>query len=376
MSLDHTHYVADVRWKQAEKESLQSLGKEEKSRLTPLIELIPRNFRTNDDEELPTRDALRKIAKEIDNYWGFSATFVDLEHVISRGIRGAGDDPHILEILAEETRRLLPLLPRESNLIPVTGLNRAEDYQAAVASIIEEDKTGACLRVTLGDVSHMSFSTKLESVLFQLKLDVLDADLVVDLQCPNGSILNLQALCTAIPQLSKWRSFTVLSGAFPKDLQDMEKDSVHTLPRDEWFYWREQVQLLPTGMRWPTFGDYTVQHAIFEEPKEDCNPSASIRYTYDDYWVILRGHGLKHKGSLGNAQYPAEAQLLCDMDEFCRAGFSEGDRYIYETSQTPNKPGTPFTWLRAGINHHMVYTVRQIAEFLETVPKAASRRTA
>ena len=57
--------------------------------------------------------------------------------------------------------------------------------------------------------------------------------------CPNGSSPDLQILCGALTQLSKWRSFTVLSGAFPKDLQDLEKDSVHTLPRDESFYWRE-----------------------------------------------------------------------------------------------------------------------------------------
>lgn len=189
------------------------------------------------------------------------------------------------------------------------------------------------------------------------------------MQCPNGSSPNLQSLCAALPQLSKWRSFTVLSGAFPKDLQDLEKDSVHTLPRDEWFYWREQVQILPRGMRWPTFGDYTVQHAIFEEPAEGCNPSASIRYTHYDYWVIMRGHGLTHKGSLGNAQYPAEAQLLCERDEFCGAGFSRGDRYIYESWQPPEKRGTPLTWIRAGINHHMVYTVRQITAFLDTTAK-------
>jgi len=83
-----------------------------------------------------------------------------------------------------------------------------------------------------------------------------------------------------------------------------------------------------------------------------------------------------HDGSLGNAQYPAEAQLLCEMDEFCGTRFSAGDRYLYETSKMPNRPGTPFTWLRAGINHHMVYTARQIAAFSKTVAKAASRRTA
>ena len=60
----------------------------------------------------------------------------------------------------------------------------------------------------------------------------------------------------------------------------------------------------------------------------------------------MRGEGLQNEGSLGHAQYPAEAQLLCESDEFCGAEFSAGDRYIFETSRTPNNPGTPRTWIR------------------------------
>ena len=53
MSFDHSHYVANVRWKAAEREALQWLGRREKAQLTPLIELIPRNFQTKDGEEVP-----------------------------------------------------------------------------------------------------------------------------------------------------------------------------------------------------------------------------------------------------------------------------------------------------------------------------------
>jgi mannose-6-phosphate isomerase-like protein (cupin superfamily) len=40
------------------------------------------------------------------------------------------------------------------------------------------------------------------------------------------------------------------------------------------------------------------------------NISASIRYTTDDYWVIMRGEGLRNKGGAGYDQYPANAELL------------------------------------------------------------------
>ena len=144
---------------------------------------------------------------------------------------------------------------------------------------------------------------------------------------------------------------------------------------DDWLFWHDQVLALPPGTRRPTFGDYTIQHPIYKEPLENPNPSASIRYTHSEYWVIMRGERLYHKGRPGHAQYPAEAQLLCDMDEFRGADFSRGDRYIQETSQQPESPGTPRTWLCAGINHHMTYATRQVqsvaAQFdLETVNQA------
>ena len=371
--LDDALYVPVLRWKAAEKDALQWLRKEDKSRLKPLLEIIPRSFQAKDGG--PTRSVravLRTIARDIETYWGSSPVFVDVDHVIKAGIREESGC-HVLEVLAEETRRLLPLFPRKSNLVPVTGLSRSEDYQNAVSSIVEEDKTGACFRITPREVSHRKLADKLEALLSRLRLDMADADLLVDYQVPNGSHPDLKTLCALLPQLSKWRSFIVLVGAFPRDLQKLEKNRRHTLHRDDWLFWRNQVRTLPRGTRRPTFGDYTIQHPIYKEPPERCNPSASIRYTHSEYWVIMRGEGLCHKGSPRNAQYPAEAQLLCEMDEFCGPGFSRGDLYLQETSQQPKTPGTPYTWLRAGINHHMTYATRQVHQFVRRLSRSRTR---
>jgi hypothetical protein len=364
MLLNDSHYVPVLRWKAAERESLQWLGKAERSRMMPLFEVIPNCFRNKDGKLHPIRKTLRKIATEIDDYWGDSSAFIDLGHLVDACICSAETDPHVLEIITDEIRRLRPLLPQASKLIPVTGLGRPQDYQNAVKSIVEADKTGVCLRISLREVTGGDLARRMEELLSRLKLDVVDADLVVDLKSPDNNWPNLPLLCEAIPMLSNWRSFVVLAGAFPKDLQNLEKNSQHSLPRNEWFYWREQVLTLPRKLRRPTFGDYTIQHAAYEEPPENSNPSASIRYTHSDHWVVMRGEGLKNEDGPGNAQYPAEAQILCESDEFCGAEFSLGDRYIFETSRTPETPGTPFTWIRAGINHHMVFTVRQIADFV------------
>jgi hypothetical protein len=50
------------------------------------------------------------------------------------------------------------------------------------------------------------------------------------------------------------------------------------------------------------------------------------------------------------------------FDQVVRApANSVGDEYMWNIgSHTQPGPGTPETWLRAGINHHLVRTSRQI----------------
>lgn len=163
--------------------------------------------------------------------------------------------------------------------------------------------------------------------------------------------------------LKRWRTFTVLAGSFPPDLIELKKPGQYEIPRDEWTQWVSQTQQGPALPRRPTFGDYTIQHPFYKEPVEGANPSASIRYACDTYWIIMRGQALrKRDGGTRHAQYPANAELLCARKEFAGAHYSVGDEYIWNVgSHKQPGPGTPETWLRAGINHHVVLTARQIS---------------
>ena len=76
----------------------------------------------------------------------------------------------------------------------------------------------------------------------------------------------------------------------------------------------------------------------------------------------MRGEGVFNQDGPGFAQFPANAQLLCERPEFCGANFSYGDQYIEEMGMQVEKPGNAMTWLCAGINHHMTLVVHQIAK--------------
>jgi Beta protein len=69
----------------------------------------------------------------------------------------------------------------------------------------------------------------------------------------------------------------------------------------------------------------------------------------------------KKEGGTRHAQYRANAELLCARKEFANAHFSAGDEYIWNVgSHKELGLGTPEKWLRAGINHHMTLTARQV----------------
>lgn len=131
-------------------------------------------------------------------------------------------------------------------------------------------------------------------------------------------------------------------------------------PRYDWLHWQAwaQAQDQRSG-HVRCFCDYTIQHAVYEPPQGG-RPSASIRYAAETYWLIMRGEAPSKKNG-GSRQYYGNAQLLCEHEEFKGSTFSFGDRYVFDAARRSGGPGTPATWITAGINHHVTLTARQVA---------------
>jgi hypothetical protein len=116
--------------------------------------------------------------------------------------------------------------------------------------------------------------------------------------------------------------------------------------------------------RIPSFGDYTIQHGVFEEHEgKHFNFSASLRYTADEYWVVMRGEGVKNEDGAGFQQFPAQAQLLTERSEFRGPQFSSGDMYIHTMAQQFTKSGQLKDWLVATFNHHITFVILQLDGF-------------
>lgn len=338
----HKHYVAVLRWRKGEAEALQKLYDSDRELITPLIEPLPNKG-----------GGFSTIIKDIGKKWGFTPFFLDLNR-INPTLR-LSDGTHPLILMAKEAKSM------RLALIPAVGLNRHVTYKAAVKSVAKILGSGICIRVYRKDLEHRNFPMELLNLCSTLGVEPKDVDLIIDLEVTADSNTPYVKLCREIPKLTKWRTFTVASGAFPENLEKISKNSQRQISRSDYLSWRNQVMAKPRLPRKPSFGDYTIQCPIYVPKEGFQNPSASIRYTASDYWLIMRGEGLYSDNSPGHAQYPAQALLLCEQKEFSGVKFSAGDKYIKQTSLDSKHPGTPKSWISAGINHHLTFVARQIS---------------
>ena len=215
------------------------------------------------------------------------------------------------------------------------------------------------IRLLRSDLRNSSLKGEVDYLIQELSLSPEQIDLIIDLQIIGDSESNFRDLTQRLPYIDQWKKLIALSGAFPRNLSGFEKNDEHEHPRSDWLWWARQ-----DARQRPIFGDYTVQYPLYEEPPVRANFSASIRYTSDDYWVIMRGEGVFNDDGPGFAQFPANAQLLSDRSEFCGPDYSFGDKYIFEMGQQSERTGTAEHWIRAGINHHMTFTANQISNSL------------
>lgn len=349
----YKHYVPVLRWKQGEYGALKALTENETSMITPLIEILPKSFKSlrRGEKEIEPNE-IEIIVDQIEENWGEKEFFIDL-HLIN---------PNILTTTKKHPFSTFRKCMTTKNLaaIPVTGLKRDADYTSAALQFLVNGKRRLALRLSPTDVLNPAIASQIREFLDLSEIIPSEIDLLVDLQIVNAKS-NFSRIVETLPYLSKWRTFTIIQGSFPKDLSKLMKPGEYFIPRYDWTNWTDQVSNT-TLDRLPSFGDYAIQHPIYSEPPTMANYSASIRYTSEKDWLIMRGEGVRNVNSAGTEQWPANAEILCQKDEFCGESYSFGDLYIYskQMSKKPKTTGSAMTWIRAGLNHHLVFVSRQI----------------
>jgi len=360
----HKHYVPILKAKEGEFKALNETAATTKDSITPLMEVVDLPWDYDNDIEAKTiEDHLSKIGRKIQDNWGANRRiFVDSNQIDGRRKMSDGITHHLIHLFNDFRGKGLAT-------IPTTGIERHMDYKSAVASIVSADKRGICLRLQNIDLSKPNLKAIIYADLTLYSVSPEETDLVIDIQSLIGADIALVALGivtftnTILPYLHEWRSLTVASSAFPTDLSDIAVGTISTIDRDDWNLWN--LLLAAAIARLPSFGDYAIAHP----ESVDLDPrlmtiSASIRYTCDKDWLILRGKSTK---LLGWGQYHALCQTLISlgMPPYCGPTFSWGDKYISDCSNpSPTVgPGNATVWRKVATNHHLEKVVSQISSF-------------
>lgn len=354
---DHQHYVPVMRMKPAELTALRALDSTLRLVTTPLLECPPRVLRRC---ETPSKLECRagRFASQLSG-WAGQPLFLDF------GMLPA----HLVTPALDTVVKQMTLAGIRPSLVLTLKAGRESPYLRAAHAAQDRYGLPICVRVSPEELKLSRCEALIQERLTDFGVAPPLTSLVVDRGLVDGQSCAYEEFAHLIPWQSSWQTITSLAGSFPADLSELISGQIHRLPRFEWRQWRS---LQSWSGRRPAFGDYAIQHVVFKEPVAVPNYSASIRYTVENEFVILRGEGVLNVNGPGFDQYNGWAKLLLDMPEYFGASFSAGDEYVAERASNWRSSGNAQTWLQAGLSHHVTATALQVVGLLQMVRQVSA----
>lgn len=350
------NYTPILKAKEGEFKALEVTNSSTLDQMNPIFEIVSIPWDYIDECESKTIDNhLDKVGKKIqesinERFFFLDSRYIDENKVMSNGV-------HHMEFLFEEFRNL------GLNGIPVTGFSKMKEYKEAVKQIKNHDEKGICLRIESSELASKFLSNNIDDFLSYYNVSKNEVDIVIDLKniTSDEKDFYLLSLTTIInnsfPYINEWRNFIISATSFPQNLSEIEADSIDSIERAEWLLFNS---LINNGLvRDITFSDYCIASSeTTEMDPRFIQMSASVRYTYNNYWLIVRGRSVKTKGFI---QFHNLCKNLIVRPEFSGAGFSWGDNYIFDCASNSVSSGNATTWRKVGSNHHFEFVVNQLS---------------
>lgn len=364
---DFNHYVPIFKAKQGEFRALQNISEITKNKLTPFFD-IPRQ-ESNDQKSL--EKYLSKKALDLSKAAArFDFSFVDF-YDLQLDLR-TNDGQHYLDYFFSE------LSEHNTNAIPVLGLDRDQDYLDSIYNLLKEDINTICIRLLANDIATPSpTNEEIKKILDFLKIRPCDVHLLLDFR--DISDLNISEkkedtinFLKQLNEINAWLTLIVSASSFPENLSGVDRYSEQLIPRLEFKMWKQILTMYKNKQieRLPTFSDYCICHPTLLDYRLEYNPSASIRYTSQEDWLILKQAGLKRKinGRLKRdfSQFHALSSRLCGDSRYYGPDYSYGDKYIFDCARRTDRPGNLTTWREVGTSHHITVVVDQISNLAVT----------
>ncbi len=344
------HYVPVLKVKRGEKAALLALAAPLCSRITPLLEIVERKA-----EKVPNiRKHLDTAFKDLASSAApFGRCFLDAREIAADGSAAAA------EVFQRATAAGMVFAP-------VTGLSRTADVAAAMT----HRQHGLVLRLTRDEFEKGGLTVAINQFLTTHGLSPEQVDLIVDLGAVDQMIAaGIMALTDAfladVPDHTRWRTLTVSACAFPMSMGGVERHSQSLVERGEWIAWRDRLHARRNSLvRLPTFSDCGIQHPKGVEDFDPLTmkPSAAIRYTLPDDWLLIKGESTKKTPP--SDQFPVLANRLVYghlHGSFLGSTHCRGCELMKNAADGAPKLGSAEAWRKLGTIHHMTMVMDRLA---------------
>lgn len=325
-------YFPVLRWKDGEKTALTNLPNNLRSKITPIIEVVPHNKKSN-------KDVMETLVDFLEGNYSGHEVFIDGSYLKKWSLKDT------IECL-ENTRTLFG-----TNAIPIINYQEDKDTNWEKLNL---DEIG--LRVQMKDAMPLDFlDLAVADISEKANVELKDIVLILDYKISDFDVTKTIEIINGFNKAQKVKSVVLISGAYPASLAGYSVEEIHEFARKDWELWEE----VENGTEYRLdYGDYGVRYPIYNPPK-NARPTFSVGYTGNNKWFVFRGLPLTVDGSQGFKQFIAHAVRISSHEEYKGADFSYGDAFIKEKSEMIGldeediKTGGLSCWIGATTNHHI-----------------------
>lgn len=360
----YNSYVPVLKAKMGELSALKELNPQTALKVVPLLEIpsVSWDFVESKPKET-AKQLLGRVLPYIQSHWGENEFFLDFY-----------GEPSMYEVDESGTKIAQMLVDSLENTplnyIPVLSFDYPIEYLESLSEKLVTADRGGALRVSFS-MEKTYTKDDYDTLMNRLGMDVENTDLIIDLgsvykDTPETVYLAYRLLLAETPYLDKWRNVVLVASSFPKSVgQSLDKNTKIEFERSEWLAWKKLAKLKNLA-RVPVFGDYGISHP---EIFDDVDPrhikiSASIRYTLEDKWLLIKGESLR--STKGYSQFHDLADRLIAHAGYHGEKASWGDEFIKKCSDPANtKTGSLTTWRQVGNNQHIELVIKQLANLSE-----------
>ena len=358
MILSEDMYVPVLRWRLGEYQALLRLKPGIKDRIMPLICIPEVEF----DFELrqPKKTIHEHLSPFLRRYhkkWGPRPAWISLNESIAVG--RMDDGRHVFDFVFDGIR------PYHAHAVPALSLSSDSDTLAAASRAIARDDQGVGLLVRLEDLMTSGTLRKIVSLSKTLSVALEETDLIIDLGAPN--FLPYKSFATAllaalrrVGNLTVYRNFVVVSTAIPKSFKDVA-GGTDAIPRHDWLFYQTLQTEMPSGMRRPVYGDYTIVHPDFAAlDMRKIKSAGKVVYTTPETWATRKGKAFRDDQKQMHTH--CDAIVNETAFQFRGATFSSGDSYIARCAVHQATSSNLSRWKEVAINHHITAVVDDLAK--------------